>query len=64
MRLIRREIQRRGKNYKRHDPKAYIIELLPERFFVIREQALDIGIGRISILCELIDILKVRTRDL
>ena len=64
MRPIRREMQRRGKNHKRHDPKAYVIELLPEQFFVVSKQALDIGIGRISISYELIDILEVRPRDL
>ena len=57
-------MRRRGKNRKRHDPKAYVIELLPEQFFVVSKQALDIGIGRISILYELINILEVRPRDL
>jgi hypothetical protein len=64
MRLIRREMRRRGKNRKRHDPKAYIIELLPEQFFVVREEALNIGIGRISVSYELVDILKVSIREL
>jgi hypothetical protein len=57
-------MRRRGKNYKRYNPKAYIIELLPEQFFVVREEALNIGIGRISILYKLVNILKVSIREL
>jgi hypothetical protein len=57
-------MQRRGKNCKRHNPKAYIIKLLPEQFFIVREEALNIRIGRISILYELVDILKVSIREL
>jgi hypothetical protein len=64
MRPIRREIRRREKNRKRYDPKAYIIKLLPEQFFVVREEALNIGIGRISVSYELVDILKVSIREL
>jgi hypothetical protein len=57
-------MQRRGRNRKRYDPKVYIIKLLPEQFFIVSKQALDIGIRRISILYELINILEVRARDL
>jgi hypothetical protein len=57
-------MRRRGKNRKRYDSKAYVIELLPEQFFVVSKQALDIGIGRISVSYELIDILKVSIREL
>jgi hypothetical protein len=64
MRLIRREIRRRGKNHKRHDPKVYVIKLLPEQFFIVSKKALNIRIRRISVLYELINILKVRPGDL
>jgi hypothetical protein len=57
-------MQRRGKNHKRYNSKVYIIELLPEQFFIVSKQALNIGIRRISILYELINILEVRARDL
>jgi hypothetical protein len=57
-------MRRRGKNHKRYDPKAYIIKLLPKQFFIVRKEALNIGIRRISVLYELVDILKVSVREL
>jgi hypothetical protein len=62
--LIGREMRRRRKNRKRYDPKAYVIELLPEQFFIVSKEALNIRIGRISVSYELINILKVSIRDL
>ena len=64
MRLIRREIRKREKNYKRYNSKAYIIKLLTKQFLIVREEALNIGIGRISILYKLVNILKVSIREL
>jgi hypothetical protein len=57
-------MRRRGRNRKRYDSKAYVIELLPEQFFVVSKEALNIRIGRISISYELVNILKVSIRDL
>jgi hypothetical protein len=61
---IGREMQRRGKNHKRHDSKAYIIELLPGQFFIVSEEALNIRIGGISVSYELVNIPKVSIREL
>jgi hypothetical protein len=55
-------MRKRGKNYKRYNSKVYIIKLLLEQFFIVSKETLNIRIGRISILYELINILKVRTR--
>jgi hypothetical protein len=57
-------MRRRGRNRKRYDSKAYVIELLPEQFFVVSKEALNIRIGRISISYKLVNILKVSIRDL
>jgi hypothetical protein len=57
-------MRRRGRNRKRYDSKAYVIELLPEQFFVVSKEALNIRIGRISTSYKLVNILKVSIRDL